>query len=163
MDGNCIHININGKNIRCLIDSGASISCCSINLLRSLNINTKQIQQSRIQNAVGVGGEHHSILGLISLPLCIGKLSFIHPFHVFSKLQQTMILGMDFLEKHKVDIHLSSNCIFIPDSENEAVVHSLEMNCGLARSLSRIKIKPMHQAKQKYRCTCLTSKANYVF
>ena len=128
-----------------MVDTGAAISCCSINLLKFLGIGRNQLTSSDIKDALGVGGEIHSILGVVNLPLVLGNTAFRQNFHVFEKLQQQMILGMDFLEQNKVDISLASKIIYIPDFESNSV-NAVELNSGLARTVADTKIPPFHQA-----------------
>ena len=66
-------------------------------------------------------------------------------FHVFDKLHQQMILGFDFLHDVKAHIICDSETIFIPDSCSNTL-NALELNSGLARTVSGTFIPPFHQA-----------------
>ena len=102
--GNKVQVEICGKSISCLIDTGAAISCCSLRLIEFLRIDTGEIKKSFIEEAMGVGGEVHSIIGVISLSLVIGNVVFEEKFHVFEKMQQQMILGWEFLKSNRINI-----------------------------------------------------------
>ena len=117
-----------------------------MNFLNSSGIGTNSLKSSNIKDAMGVGGEIHSILGVVKLPLVIGNTVLKQSFHVFEKLQQQMSLGMDFLEPNKIDISLANKTIYIPDPETN-IINSVELNSGIARTLVSTRIPPFHQAE----------------
>ncbi|CAG2216293.1 unnamed protein product [Mytilus edulis] len=142
---NKIQIEVYGKSISCLVDTGAAISCCSKNLLNFLGIGKDKLQNSNLKDAMGVGGNVLPILGVISLPLVIGNNSYWNDFYVFENVQQSILLGNDFLLPNKVDILNSVGSVFFPDKENNTI-NTLELNSGLARTVSGTTIPPFHQA-----------------
>ncbi|CAG2216259.1 unnamed protein product [Mytilus edulis] len=140
-----MQIEVCGKHVTSLVDTGAQMSCCSVQLLQFLGISKDKIEISKIKSAMGVGGEVHSVLGLVSLPLILGNIAMRYNFHVFDKLHQQMILGFDFLHDVKAHIICDSETIFIPDSCSNTL-NALELNSGLARTVSGTFIPPFHQA-----------------
>ena len=70
MDQNFISITVNGMSTKALSDTGASVSCVVQSFLRSIGSDFK-IQPSLPTKAIGVGGEAHSILGIIHLEIKI--------------------------------------------------------------------------------------------
>lgn len=119
LNKNTVVVKNYDHNIQSLVETGATISCCSRQLLQLLNIHEHEIKSSVHKDAVGVGGELHPILGQIELPVTIGELSVNQAFHVFSKLHQSLILGIDFMEDNKViNSHLVTHKM---NPEDEAV------------------------------------------
>ncbi|CAC5410726.1 unnamed protein product [Mytilus coruscus] len=61
-------------------------------------------------------------------------------------MQQSMILGFDFLTENGAIIDCPTNTLFIPEPDtDEKLVHSVELNNGLARTKRHIHIKALHQ------------------
>lgn len=142
LDRNLITIELFGHTIKSLLDTGANVSCCSLQLLQSFGVKSSEFQPSPHQNALGVGGEKHKILGSIDLPIVIGSLSFVHTFQVFEKLYQSVILGVDFMEKYKVQVHLDTKTVHIPDKFDSAQVHAFDLDTGLVRTCNPVTIPP---------------------
>ncbi|CAC5375580.1 unnamed protein product [Mytilus coruscus] len=141
LSGNKMQIEVCGKHVTSLVDTGAQMSCCSVQLLQFLGISKDKIEISKIKSAMGVGGEVHSVLGLVSLPLILGNVAMRYNFHVFNKLHQQMILGFDFLHDVKAHIICDSETIFIPDSWSNTL-NALELNSGLARTIALLEPLP---------------------
>ena len=57
------------------------------------------------------------VLSCVILPITINKLVLPHKFYVFQELQKDIILGLDFLNYHCVDISLSEQCVKIRCSD----------------------------------------------
>ncbi|CAC5363300.1 unnamed protein product [Mytilus coruscus] len=125
--GNKMQIEVCGKHVTSLVDTDAQMSCCSVQLLQFLGISKDKIEISKIKSAMGVGGEVHSVRGLVSLPLILGNVAMRYNFHVFDKLHQQMILGFDFLHDVKAHIICDSETIFIPNSCSNTL-NALELN-----------------------------------
>ena len=56
-----------------LVDTGASVSCVSMNYLKKVGFSSDHLHESDLQEIVGVGGEIHKVLGAITLNICIGN------------------------------------------------------------------------------------------
>lgn len=157
LSGNTIQIELNAKVISCLIDTGAAISCVSKTFLQSFGYQKSDLKHSNIRDAMGVGGEVHAILGTIDLEFQMAKIHFKHKFYVFEKLQQNMILGIDFLKPNKIKINFDDDTINVPDtcknqdnnqdkSDLNKTIFTLEMNTGLATTINNISIQPFQEA-----------------
>lgn len=68
-DKNTVAVSIYGYSVNALVDTGASISCTSSDLIPKLGIKPYQLKSSNVRDAVGVGGERHASLGAVSLPV----------------------------------------------------------------------------------------------
>ena len=117
LEGNYVHIDFGKQTSKALIDTGAQISCMSEHIYRK-SFKNYEVRPSSLTNIVGVCGEVHRILGLITVPFRLDGIVLEHTFHLFEKLHQPVILGMDFLRQHKARIDLeectvsfkSTNC-----------------------------------------------------
>lgn len=69
VDKNTVAVSIYGYSVNALVDTGASISCTSSDLIPKLGIKPYQLKSSNVRDAVGVGGERHASLGAVSLPV----------------------------------------------------------------------------------------------
>lgn len=100
LNKNTVSVTLFNHNFQALVDTGATVSCCSLQLLKLLQIQ-EHIKPSSTEDAIGVGGELHPIIGEIDLPVTIGDLVFNQVFQVFPKLYQSLILGVYFMTKNK--------------------------------------------------------------
>ena len=105
LEGNYVHIDFGKQTSKALIDTGAQISCMSEHIYRK-SFKNYEIRPSSLANIVGVCGEVHRILGLVTVPFRLDGIVLEHTFHLFEKLHQPVILGMDFLRQHKAKIDL---------------------------------------------------------
>lgn len=66
-----------------LLDSGASVSCISMKLLKNSHCGLKYpLKHNAVKHIVGVGGHVKSVLGSVNLPLKISGLQLWHNFIV---------------------------------------------------------------------------------
>lgn len=88
--------------MKALVDSGASISCIDYhNLLKSGLTNKFSIKPSTTR-ATSASGQSINIMGTITLPISIAKLTLIQTFYVVdNSLPVQIILGDDFLNSQK--------------------------------------------------------------
>lgn len=84
MERNFVEAKLQNTPIKCLVDSGASISCISQHQLQRLQYNA-DIQESSITSAVGVCGEVHPVLGEVMLEVTVHP-SMIIKIHVIVEL-----------------------------------------------------------------------------
>ena len=68
-----------------------------------------------IHEIVGVGNEHHKVLGILEIPITISGIRIHYNFYILESLRHSVLLGMDFLEKHKVQIDLDSKTVHIEE------------------------------------------------
>lgn len=127
------------RHFRALVDTGASISCISAQLLTKLGITRGQLNTSNIKDAVAVGGERHASLGAITLPVSFNGPIINHKFHVFQSFHQPLILGLDFLQANDGIFNAENNTLYVRDSEDTA--YAIDTNTGLAR-VSKFTIIP---------------------
>lgn len=138
MDKNKITIEIYDVKTIGLVDTGASISCVSENLINKLNQSKIELERTNFMNIYGVGGEEHKVLGKVTLPLKFQGLVIKHRFHVVQDLQYPVILGDDFLLQNKCNIHYPSRTLYI--HEGSLQVSLLSTKSGKARTAKRFKV-----------------------
>ena len=127
MNENLLQISINNHVTTSLVDTGASVSCVSEDFCVKLfpNLYQKQkgspvINQAAFKAIRGVCGETHPVKGTINLEVNINGLKITQTFHIFSRLQNTVILGIDFLKTSKAQIDVAQGLISFCDG----MVHS---------------------------------------
>ena len=119
LEGNYVHIDFGKQTSKALIDTGAQISCMSEHIYRK-SFKNYEIRPSSLSNIVGVCGEVHRILGLVTVPFRLDGIVLEHTFHLFEKLHQPVILGMDILRQHKAKIDLELCTVTFKSSNNSS-------------------------------------------
>ena len=97
-----ILVTIGDKKTRCLVDTGATISCASLTYLKKTGINCTHFKPANIKNITGIGSETHAVLGKLENIITISGITISFEFLIFQKLIHPVILGTDFLKFHKV-------------------------------------------------------------
>lgn len=105
MERNFVEAQLQNTPIKCLVDSGASISCISQHQLQRLQ-HYADIQESSITSAVGVCGEVHPVLGEVMLEVTFGHITVKQKFRVFETLHSKVIFGLDFLQEIQLGLIL---------------------------------------------------------
>ena len=137
LDRNSILLEINGRKIQSLMDTGASISCLQKSTFDKVNQNDSiKIQPSSISRIVGVGGERHQVLGQARLTLKIAGVDFDQNFIIIEQLHHPLILGLDFMQQHNVKIDFQYRHMTFHDNL-VAVALTCDSKFGYARSVKR--------------------------
>ena len=159
MDRNFISLRVEDHTERCLVDSGASISCISQYLLRKVKPNAI-IERPSILCGVGVCGEIHRVLGETVLELKFGQHIIQQKFRIFQTLHAKILLGLDFLSAHNVTTDFGSMTLTIPeitpseDTEDFINLHSMTIRTfndnsdpvGYAETISEVVVPPYSEA-----------------
>ena len=94
-----------GKRTDAILDTGADLSIFSETLFSKLPESQQhKIQASRIPQLKGVTGHDLQILGSITLPISIDKMSTDVIFEVVKGVTKPILLGSDFLSKAKATL-----------------------------------------------------------
>lgn len=137
LDRNTILLEVNGKKIRSLVDSGASISCIRKTTFDSISKNSSfEIQPSNIARIVGVGGERHQVLGQVKLTLKISGVNIDQNFIIIEQLHHPLILGLYFINNHNVNIDFHQRVLTFHDNL-VATALVCDSKYGYARSIKR--------------------------
>ena len=99
-----------------LVDTGASISIISSDILEAYNLKDKMgLLQSPI-NLTSANGERIPVRGECPLKLSVGDTNITHNV-VVADILNKFILGMDFMSQHKCDILISKEKMRINETE----------------------------------------------
>lgn len=133
-------VSINKKRTNALVDTGASITVVSALFFNKTSCANAVLMKPDFYFVNGVGGRLN-VLGNLDLPLSFQGATFNFPVHVVEKLPHSLIIGLDFMKKHKVTINLANNTMtFLNDAAN---VFMLRSNSGIAR-VAKSTILPPH-------------------
>ena len=94
-----------------MLDSGSSISLIQESL--AADFSAAQMPTSVGLTLVSAAGEDIPVLGWITLPLCVQTLKATHPLIVVQSLIAPVILGLDFLQKHRLVLDFTSSPVKI--------------------------------------------------
>ena len=107
-----IALSLSGMPLKGLYDTGADVSCVAEKTFRRIPIDKRPAVQTidRIYKFKGAGGQNLEVRGKFSLPLTLGQKSVSHEFFVIKDLGEDIILGIDFMHKHRLnyDTHTKS-------------------------------------------------------
>lgn len=139
---NTIEVNIGLRNTKSLVDTGSQITLISHFFLKSTEFKDHKLSKPDYDVIKGVSNNTLPILGKILLPFEINHKIFWNPVHVVKGLNQTVIIGVDFMERHNVSLHYKSKTIQIADSNNSIPI---EIKSHFARNAQKIVVPPKHE------------------
>lgn len=95
------------------------------------------------------------------LPVVISNIELMCDFYVLEKIQQTVIFGVDFMEKHKVEIDFGRKSVYIQERAIEVGLSAC--NSGIAKLAKYVRIPansangsiPVYVTRQKNGSTIL--------
>ena len=102
-DDSHIKVLCQGKHIKPLLDSGAARSIISKQVLDSLP-GRNDLRNAHLKHFIAANKHHMKVLGVVTLTIYLGEDPCRVMFHVVEELATQMILGRDFLLKHKVKV-----------------------------------------------------------
>ena len=108
----------------------------------SSEFKNKNLDQPDYDVIKGVSNNTLPIMGKISLPIEIDHKIFWKPVHIVKGLNQSVITGIDFMERHNVSLNLRSKTIQIAESN---ISIPLETKMHFARSANKTVIPPKHE------------------
>ena len=140
---NLVDIRLGKFSVAAMLDCGASISCLSLDMYKRSGLAKEyDMEQSDVHAAQTVDGSHMKILGKISIPVTICRLTLTQTFYIFKKLNQSVILGRDFLKEQKAHVDYDQDTLQIQGGLVIAQMFSSPHKSGLARLINRISIPP---------------------
>ena len=136
MTKNTVNVSVNDSKTSALCDTGASVSCISKQFFeKAFPVSQPNINPCHIKSIVGVGGTHHTVLGVIPIDVKFGTLGLTYPFYVIEDLHHSIILGHDFMETHSVTLDIRGKKMIIQD---HVKVCNLQTNTGYARTVTPV-------------------------
>ena len=101
---NLIDVSLGKCSVAAMLDFLVSISCLSLDMYKRSGLAKEyDMEQSDAHAAQTVDGSHMKILGEINIPITTGR-SLTQTFYIFKKLNQSVILGRDFLKEEKAHV-----------------------------------------------------------
>jgi hypothetical protein len=149
---NTVMVVIKGYNTPALVDSGATISCISQTLLKRVGYNNIKYTQSHVEYIVGVNGTQSIVLGTINIPLMMEPKIIVQTFHVISKLQYNLLLGLDFLEHNKAQIDMAVGTLTL---NYDIKLPLLNMKQASVRTVSYVRIPPQSKTTVRVQLSAL--------
>ena len=122
-----IDVQINGKEVKGLIDSGATISLIKSSLVKDLKINNIDNESKYITS---LGNNRISVSGLIDITVNIFGIEMMAEFLIVNdeNIGNDLILGMNFLKKNKFAINMNKGRITITKQDNSKLTIKLNEN-----------------------------------
>jgi len=130
-----VPVFLNGHKITALYDTGADICCMSSTYFRKhFPVGNRPTKLQRKSDVKAASGNKLVSEGIYPIPFTIDGRKFEHNVHVFSNLNEGMILGIDFLSKHGLGLDPSSAELYWTDKSK---LTGITPNCNVpSRSLS---------------------------
>lgn len=136
---NTLEINIGNMATVALVDTGATISCMSEALLDKIQPKYVKYLTNDISHIYGVGSKQHDISHKVQLEISVEGHKFTQNFYVL-KNQYSLILGMDFITKHKVKLDFENSLTQI--GEHTFKLHPPPGRATLLRAAESTLISP---------------------
>ena len=97
-----MNVQIGPSMTAALYDSGADISCMSEAEFRRIPVDErpKQLSGQKTSLIISAGGNPLNVKGIYNCPISVLGKSTEHPFRVIKGLNEPVILGADFINKH---------------------------------------------------------------
>jgi len=96
-------VKIGGKDMKALLDTGASISMIRRKELLGLGITSKDLKLADVK-VVQADGREMELSGMICLPIIVEEIETMETFYVAPTLCRSMILGRNWLEGNKAKL-----------------------------------------------------------
>ena len=111
----CVTVTIASMSFPALIDTGASVSFISAKLVGVLHKANHPITFFRIKDRVVLAdNKSYSIAQRVVMNIGVGELKVKQSFHVLPNLNRPMIMGINFLKKHRAKIQFEPSDVDKP-------------------------------------------------
>ena len=142
---NCkIKIRISKQVFSTLVDTGASVSVMNEETFKKLN-NQFPLQKSKLPMVRGVNGNVIRVLGNVTLPIEIGKLTVFQDFCVLDYINVPIILGRDFMLEQNAEISFPKQILSLQNGMTEVPLHlsdNIEEGNNFVHTISQITLEP---------------------
>ena len=137
MNGNRVFVDILETRISALVDTGATVSCVSADIVNKLGFS---VDEADIEHIVGISGKGLVVRGKVVLPLNFKGTILKYEFLVIDGIKYPLLLGDDFLRDNQASIHYPSQSLHLHDGTITVALITTPM--GKARNAKRVKIEP---------------------
>ena len=131
------HVRVGKRRLRALVDSGASVSIIAKHVLSR----DDKILPASVDLRT-VSGQSLSVLGQIRLKMKIGHSVISHSFHIVNGINNSMILGMDFICQNNVVLDFNKTGHFMKIGHSRVPLTSSEIIKSIVRLTKDIKLPP---------------------
>ena len=140
-----IRIKVNGKFSDILIDSGANQSVIDYAHATKLNVQIQPPQSGTIRNLITADNAIVPTFGHVTLELEIQHLKIKHNFLVMKNCSSGIIIGMDFINRNKVDCPHASG--YVTFRNNSASIPFIRKGhyIGIVYLAERVRINPVEE------------------
>src|SRR5215216_2506286 len=114
------HVNIKRNSVVAIIDTGAAVSIMTKKLMKKLGLTIQEASQVIIVTA---NGQRERALGVIkNVPLIIHEILIKTTFQVIESTDKTLLLGIDWCRKNKVNVDFDNNEMLITSGLDKVIV-----------------------------------------
>ena len=89
-----------GEKVACLFDTGADVSCMNSTVFERIKTEVKLHTIEKQKPLKAAGGQTFKVHGVQNINLELDGKQVKHPFLVIDDLNESIILGIDFITKH---------------------------------------------------------------
>ena len=108
-----------------MVDTGASRSCINEHTYHNLNLpKISELSDVKVSSATGTPIE---VLGTVECKITLGKCQYKHKFIVCRNIKRTMILGLDFLRKFRIQTGWAPDGGFQIIAPNQETVEAIRV------------------------------------
>ena len=111
--GNLISVDICGKTVPTLVDTGVMISCMAQHVYELFG-DSVPVSVSQHSHVQGEGGNKIPVQGQSQFQFKIENQTFSHTFHVLETMSHSLILGEDFLQQNQATIDYAKMVLKFP-------------------------------------------------
>ncbi|CAC5374233.1 unnamed protein product [Mytilus coruscus] len=115
-----INVRKGSSVIHTVVDTGAAVSFINTNTYKSLQVDKPYpVDNSDLLGVRGVNNNFTRVLGKVTLPVEIGKLTLFHDFYILDDVNMPLILGQDFMHDQKAEISFPKQVLSLQNGMTE--------------------------------------------
>ncbi|CAC5369164.1 unnamed protein product [Mytilus coruscus] len=141
-----INVRISSSVIHTLVDTGAAVSVINTNTYKALQVDKPYpIDKSDLLGVRGVNDNFIRVLGKVTLPVEIGKLTLFHDFYILDDVNMPLILGRDFMHDQKAEISFPKQVLSLQNGMTEVSLsqgQDRDRTHNFVRALSDVTFQP---------------------
>ncbi|CAC5391454.1 unnamed protein product [Mytilus coruscus] len=141
-----INVRIGSSVIHTLVDTGAAVSVINTKTYQSLQVDKLYpVDKSDLLGVRGVNDNFIRVLGKVTLPVEIGKLTLFHDFYILDDVNMPLILGRDFMHDQKAEISFPKQVLSLQNGMTEVSLsqgQDRDRTHNFVRALSDVTFQP---------------------
>lgn len=123
-----VSINKATEGTETVVDTGSSISLINKQFAQQLQLKQNHKHRVHITSVEGKLAQTH---GTVNVPIALEHITIYHKCHILDSQQFKLLLGTDFLDRHKAQIDFNSRKIKSPNFKNIAFKEETRNNTVL--------------------------------